>query len=356
MRTRDSQRRRTSGRRDDPTVVAAILDGLAGAVGAPRESSSFRIERSRLAARSAIYFIRSERPFDGRSRWVAKVPDTGWSQEDLAAPVSAATEYAALCRLHAHLDGDLAVPDPVVHLPEVGALVMAFVPGLTVRELLNYGALLHPAPLVRGMSAAGRFLARLHQLDRLPAGRANLRAHAGQVLRVEEELLAPRGLQLPELLREVLAAVPDVIEPTRTVTLHGDFGPGNVLLGSDGSTVGLDAALDRTGAPELDLARFAVLVSTSVRWAPELLVAPAGRARHALLGRLQRSYYGSTPVPTLFELVQVELLARRWVRLCELAERTQRPALLPARLRLVRSQVHVLMLESAQRLITRELP
>lgn len=343
-------------------AVAAV----AGVLGTGRHGAGLEVVSSRLAGRSTIYVIASAAPVDGLSRWVLKQPHVQWHQDDLAGPVTAEQEFSALLRLHAHFgrlqadhpgatsgapDGSrLRVPTPVALVPEVGALLMEHVTGRTTRELVNYGSALRPASLLGALAAGGRFLRSLHALERLPPAVVDLQEDARRILAIATEQLQPRGLALPGEVVEVLSGLTTTASVRPQVVLHGDFGPGNVILADDGSTVGLDPALDTVGQPELDLARYVAVLAGSIRFAPELLVPPATAVRRRLVSQLLDAYYDGQPVPAAFELHLLGQLARRWCRLRELARQNERPALLATRLHVIDGQMRLLLRETARRL------
>ena len=313
------------------------------------------IERQRLAGRSNIYVIQARTPRQGQVHWVVKQPHTGWSQDDVANPLTADEEYAALVRLDAHFKrrgGPFRVPVPVALLPEINAFAMECVTGQTVKSLLNYGTVRRPATLLDGLAAAGTFLRHLHALDALPPAEADLRDEADRVLAVAEEKLRPLGLTLPDRVRSTLVAFPSLRVTSPRVRLHGDFGPANILLEGDGTTVGLDASLHAVGYPEDDLVRFVALVSGVIRLAPELVFSPVARVRRQLEDRLLRAYYQSPARPPLFELRYLHQLARRWVRLRELAQQGgPHAALLHTRFTVVGKQMRMLMEDAERRLV-----
>lgn len=313
------------------------------------------IERQRLAGRSNIYVIQARTPRQGQVQWVVKQPHTDWSQDDVANPLTADEEFAALVRLDAHFKrrgGLFRVPVPVALLPEINAFAMEYVTGPTVKSMLNYGTVLRPAALLDGLAAAGSFLRHLHALEALPPAEVDLRDEADRVLTVAEEKLHPLGLSLPDRVRSTLVAFPSLRVASPRTRLHGDFGPANILLEEDGTTVGLDASLEVVGYPEDDLVRFVALVSGVIRLAPELVVPPVARIRRRLEDRLLRAYYQNPTCPPLFELRYLHQLARRWVRLRELAEQGGRhSALLRARFRVVGMQMRMLMEDAERRLV-----
>ncbi len=336
-------------------AIETVITALARALDAPTgEGVPLAVERQRIAGRSNIFVVGAPTAIGGLSQWVVKQPHTLWVQDDLDSPVSAEQEFQALTRLHAHFQGfrgPSRVPAPVAYLPEIGALAMEYVPGRTTRELLNYGSALRPAALLNGLATGAEFLRHVHALESFPPRTIDLREEAQKVRGVAAEKLEPAGLSLPDEVARTLEEFPRVEVASPQVWLHGDFGPGNILLADDGSTVGLDPALRAVGPPEDDLVRFVVQMSGSIRFAPEIVARPASRLRRGLENQLLRGYYGSSTYPALFELRLLHQLARRWGRARELAQQNKRRSLLPIRLRLVDAQMRLLMKQSARRLI-----
>lgn len=341
------------GRPAPDPATEHVLRAVAGAVDLPIHRLA--IQRQRLAGRSNIYVISAPDSPQGPSRWVVKQPHTEWSQDDVSNPLSAHQEFEALSRLHVHF-ADLGlpfrVPEPVAFLPEVDAVVMEFVDGDTVKDLLHYGSLMRPARLLDGLAASGSFLRHLHTLEPLPEVEVDLRELADRVLAVADEKLRPLGLDLPDQVRRTMLAVPAVRVTSPQVRLHGDFGPSNILLARDGSTVGLDASLEAVGIPEEDLVRYVVLVSGIIRLAPELAVPPLSGVRRQLENRLLGAYYEGSTRPPLFELTYLHQLCRRWCRMRELAAQHGRPAQLTVKLRVIGAQMRLLMRDSGRRLTT----
>jgi aminoglycoside phosphotransferase (APT) family kinase protein len=333
-----------------------VLSALSRALDAsPGHDVHLSIEQQRLAGRSNMYVVGSDTPVGSLRQWVVKQPHVGWSQDDVDNPLTAHGEFLALQRLQTHFEGmdPFRVPTPVAYLPELDAFAMEYVAGVTIKDVLNYRSTLRPATLLDGLTAAGAFLRHLHAIDELPAVEVDMQDEARQVLAVAEEKLHPLGLSLPDRVRRTMVEFPAMTVTSPQVRLHGDFGPANILLAEDGSTVGLDAALSAVGTPEDDLVRFVALVSGAIRFAPEIAVPPFAGIRRRLEDRLLHSYYQAPACPPLFEIKYLHQLARRWCRLRELAQQHGQNALLPTRLQVIGAQMRRLMSESERRLTQR---
>lgn len=331
-----------------------VLGSLSRALEPEHGHVDLFIERQRLAGRSNIYVIQARNPAQAQVHWVVKQPHTDWSQDDVANPLTAAGEYAVLQRLDdylRHIGGPFRVPAPVALLPEIGAFAMEHVTGPTIKDLLHYGSVVRPAPLLDGLAAAGTFLRHLHALEPLPPAEIDLRAEADRVLNVAEERLHPIGLSLPDRVRSTLVDFPHLGTTAPRARLHGDFGPANILLEADGSTVCLDASLADVGYPEDDLVRFVVLVSGVIRLAPELVVRPVSRVRRRLEDQLLGAYYQNPSRPPLFELRYLHQLARRWCRVRELAQQRERQTMLRTRFAVIGMQMRLLMKDTERRLV-----
>jgi aminoglycoside phosphotransferase (APT) family kinase protein len=336
------------------SATEGLLHAVGGALDLPSGSrSDLTIERQRLAGRSNIYVISSPDSGRGRGPWIVKQPHTEWSQDDVSNPLGARQEFEALRRLHEHFTGlglPFRVPEPVAFVPDVEAVVMEYVDGGTVKDLLGYGSLLRPRRLLDGLTASGVFLRHLHTLDDLPEVEVDLKAEAEQVLAVAEEKLRPLGLDLPEQVRRTMLEFPAARTRSPQVRLHGDFGPANILLARDGSTVGLDASLEAVGVPEEDLVRYVALTSGIIRLAPELVLPPFSAVRRRMENRLLEAYYQRSSWPPLFELKYLHQLCRRWCRMRDLASQNETPARLAVKLRVIGAHTRLLMRDSERRL------
>lgn len=336
------------------SAAERLVHSLGRALDLPASpDNALTIERQRLAGRSNIYVISSPVPSRGGSRWVVKQPHTAWSQDDVSNPLSAQEEFQALRRLHAHFTSlglPFRVPEPVAFLPDVDAVVMEYVDGVSVKDLLNYGSLMRPRVLLDGLSASGRLLRHLHGLEAHPKVEVDLKDQAEQVLTVADEKLRPLGLDLPQPVRQTMLEIPRARVSSAQVRLHGDFGPANILLARDGSTVGLDPALEAVGVPEEDLVRFVALTSGIIRLAPELIAPPVAGVRRRMESRLLEGYYQTSTWPPLFELRYLHQLCRRWCRLRELAAQNEPPVRLAVKLHVIGAQVRLLMRDSTERL------
>jgi serine/threonine protein kinase len=298
-------------------------------------------------------FVETSGRVDRRSRLVVKQAHTLRPSTGFAGPLMAAQEFEALTRLHHHFqqgDGRLRVPEPVQLFPDLGAFAMEYVPGLSLRDLLRYSTLLRPRRLLDGLAAAAEFIGRVHDLESFPDRPVDLRAEAKEVLAGAENRLQPVGLELPRRVSTALQRVPPVVVDCRQVWLHGDFYPSNIILGEDGSTVGIDPALDTVGAPEEDLARFVSVMSGGTWFSPEVLAPPVSWIRQRLETQLLQRYYGTTRYPPLFELKLVPQLVHRWLHACQVARQHERRSLLAVRLHVIHAQFRLLMEQSAGRL------
>lgn len=337
-------------------VLSALAQVLPGPSG---DGSRLRVERRRLAGRSDIHVVATQDPdTDGPGgagqEWAVKQPHPQWHEDnDIDGPLTSSEEYLALCRLHEHfapLEVPFRVPAPLAHLPALDGFAMEYVRGVTIKELLSYASLLRPLRLIRAVRSGGMLLRQMHTLDAFPPVELEVDTLARMVLSLEEDRLRPVGLALPEEVRRTLANLPPGVVRSRQVRLHGDYGPGNLVLADDGSTVLLDPSLSDVGAPEEDLARFLTLLSGTIRFAPELAVPRLSVVRHRLEREFLRGYYGSTERSVLLELALLTALVPRWRRLRDLTERHNRNLLMAARLRVIDAQVRRLLLESAWRL------
>jgi aminoglycoside phosphotransferase (APT) family kinase protein len=346
------QRPDAEGSRATPDPVLTSLDQALSDRG--ERVTALGIQRQRLAGRSNIYVIKGTSVTGSPLHLVVKQPHVGWSQDDVDNPLGAAEEYDALVRLDTHFRqiGDrFRVPRPVALLPDIHGFAMEYVPGPTIKDLLHYGSVARPKILLDGLGSAGMFLRRLHGIDHLPPTRLDLRQEADNVLAVVADKLHPLGLDLPGRVRRTLSELPSHRVTASRVWLHGDFGPANVILEDAGYTVGLDASLSTVGQPEDDLVRFVALVSGSIRLAPEIGVPPIARVRHALEERFLENYYQATIWPPLFELRLLGQLARRWLRLRELAAQHQRKALVRMKRPVISQQMQRLMKDCEHRLV-----
>lgn len=337
------------------TPSQEVLHAVARAVDLPIASGAdLTIELQRLAGRSNIYVIGALGSTPTGPRWIVKQPHTAWSQDDVSNPLSAREEFDALRRLYEHfarLGLAFRVPEPVAFLPEVDAVMMEYVDGVTVKDLLGYGSLRRPTTLLDGLSASGTFLRHLHTLESLPQVEVDLKAQAERVLAVAEEKLHPLGLDLPGQVRRTMQEFPRLSARSSQVRLHGDFGPANILLARDGSTVGLDASLEAVGLPEDDLVRYVALTSGIIRLAPEIVLPPVAAVRRRMEDRLLTGYYGGPDHPPLYELKYLHQLCRRWCRMRELAAQNDAGTRLALKLRTIGAHTRLLMRDSERRLV-----
>jgi aminoglycoside phosphotransferase (APT) family kinase protein len=260
-------------------VVGAVAGWLVGQGATVREPLAFEVlpgGRSNLT-----YLIRDA---DGR-RWVLRRPP-------LTSLHSSAHDVLREHRVIAALQPTaVPVPDPIGRCADkdlIGApfYVMAYVPGTVLLDQATAERTLDRAARARAGAGLVDVLAELHDVD--PAGvgladlgrrddyvRRQLRGWGRQLDRLDEHDGAGQGgagqggagqggagqggvaadQSVRELLREVrgrlAAAVPDCFE---SVIVHGDFRPGNAIVGADGTVRALlDWELCTLGDPLADL-------------------------------------------------------------------------------------------------------
>ena len=338
----------------DDDYERAVLSRLAEAVGARDRATAFSIRPLRSAGRSRSYLVECVPPGRPPDRWFVKQVRPEGVQDDLAGPVSAEEEFRALQRLHSHLSrqgGAVRVPRPDAVFPELSAVAMEYVSGRRLVDLLRYRSVIEATEVLDALTACGGFLERVHALEHAPAQSVDLRAESESVLRFAAERLEPAGLSLPRKVEQVLHQVPRMFVESPLVLLHGDFVPHNIILADDGSPVGVDPALVAVGPPEGDLARFIAVMSSGIRFAPELAVPPLGGLRRVLVDRLLTAYPQHSDVSLMLDVRLLQLLPRRWLRLRHLALQQERRSLVDLRLRLIGAQMRLLMEESAGRLV-----
>ncbi len=326
-------------------VVAAVLGAR---LGLPA-GSCVPVWPARAMTRSTVHFLgTADRP--ERCRWVVKQPRTSWSQDDVASPVAAEREFAALQRLAGHFaarGGAAGVPTPVTLLPGLGGFATAYVPGSALSDLLHPRSVLSPAALLDGVGRAADLLRGLHELEALPPRALDLALEAQQVQASLRERLG--GLPVPPAVHRALAAVPAARVSPRRVWLHGDCTPANVLLPHDRTVVGIDIDLRATGAPEEDLARFVAFTAGAAPFLVDAVLPERLRRHRPLVARFLQGYGPGVCAP-LFELRLLGQLGGRWLRLRQLARLHGRAALLSLRLRAVDTQLQSLLVASAHRL------
>jgi aminoglycoside phosphotransferase (APT) family kinase protein len=281
-----------------------------------------------------------------------KQPDERSTQEDLTSPASAESEFASLVRLAAHfspLEPRLRVPRPVALLPEIGAFAMEAIHGRDISALIGFGTPVEMHRLLPAVARSAAFLQHLHRIDLPSEEVVDLRAKAEALLEYGELFTARYGFPLPGELTETLHAIPARSVPARICRLHGDFAPVNVLMDDEGNAVGIDAALDRVGLPEHDLARFLVMFGSERLFIAGERLAFIRAVRRGAEATLLQTYYGEADPPLLLELELIDGLCRRWLRR-HITRLENRPSLSAARRRMVDAHFRRLLDESAERI------
>jgi aminoglycoside phosphotransferase (APT) family kinase protein len=339
----------------DRSSASAVLKSLEAAfdvAGRPRGRLFFSAS-TQFHARSTIYFVGDATQFDRGSQWVVKRPKEGAAQEDLENPLGAEQQFEALRLLAAHFEPlapTLRVPAPVAFLPELGALAMEYASGTSLDRLIASRGIFLPNPLLEGIALAARLIRHVHALEPPHEELLRPRALADEILALWDSTMQREGLLLPAEAVDVLEALPDVQVRARTVRLHGDFAPVNMILDAANCVTGIDASLSRVGIPEEDLARFLMMLATEQRL---FLISPEVRPLQAMRRRaesaLLESYYGEATTSVLLELRLIEQLCRRWLRR-HMARMGTRPSLEVVRRRAVDRYFAYLLRERCQAL------
>jgi aminoglycoside phosphotransferase (APT) family kinase protein len=237
----------------DPTTLpcAAVAGWLATrdvAIEPPLEASLITGGRSNLT-----YQITDA----AGMRWVLRRPP-------LSGVIASAHDVLREYRIMAALAGsEVPVPEMVAACDEedvigVPFFVMHYIDGVVPRDQATAEAQLTEAARAAAGASMVDALAALHAIDPATVGLADLGKGHGyvsrQLARWERQL---ESLGVPEdaLLHDVLVRLQADVPEQREVTIvHGDFRPGNVMLGPDGRVRALlDWELSTLGDPLADL-------------------------------------------------------------------------------------------------------
>ena len=326
-------------------VLTAVGRYLADA-GAGAEDLTL-VGTPRVSARSKIYQVGRDR---GKSHYVVKIPSPDQPSIEVDPPLSAAAQFEALqraWRLYADEDAH-AVARPVTVLPELGALVVQYIPGVTVSRTVQRGVI-EPARAYRAAAAAGDALRRLHRRARRPARATALSELVDDVLAAETSALRPVGLQLPPEVRRVLDRVPTHRIAARRVLLHGDYVGLNLILTQDHQVTMIDPTLASEGFPEDDVTRFLTVLSSASVFLAGSVFPPVRKLRQ----NLERTFlagYGDADQPEVLELRLIRQHILRWRRRRELSRLAVHRHLMRARARVIDRHMRGLLAESSQRL------
>jgi aminoglycoside phosphotransferase (APT) family kinase protein len=322
-------------------VLAALSRALSGTEDELRLQF---VSPDRLGRRSTVYFVGlHEEP--GRCRWVVKSPNAQVVREDLPPPVSAELQFAALARATEHLaltSDRLATPRPVALLPEIDAYAMEYVSGESLSRRIRLGALLRPARVLEGVTAAASIIKSLHSLEPARETSIDLQTVVHRSLERSRAVLGRVGLSAP---------VPAQLDPSertavlgKEALLHGDFAPENVLL-ARGVTTCLEPDLVVRGPVEEDLARFLTMLFEAPLFVVGAYVPAIQRLRRRAAQVFLTEYYeGDSPSPILPALLYEALAARCAARYIDCVRR--RPPAHRLRLHLLRTHFRRLLSEA----------
>lgn len=275
-------------------ALEAVLRGLGESLGSPVDGVVVNHLHQRVYSRLADCHLRLRS--GERRRVMVKVYQSSrgsGGREALAALV--AKDFQITTHLH-RLFADrsqLRVPVPLFHSPDDLVIVTAHMPGRQLQDkLVAQGRGFPGEATVRDLESdcrrCGEWLRAFQQGTRSVAtGTVDLAAMRGMIAdRLEWSVDSP-SISLDEAeRREILAhfdAVAGTLRPTdlEVSGVHGDFFPGNVLVG-EREVVGLDFAMYRVGSVYADPSYFVFQLET-LGYKPQYRRALVARLRSAFL-------------------------------------------------------------------------
>lgn len=292
-----------------------LLDRLRSALAAEipaRDLERILLRRGPARRRSTVYFAGLEGPAAAH-RWVIKWPHVDNHQADLAAPLSAAAQFRSLQRLREHLHSrgyNVTVPRPVALMEDVGAYVMEYVDGPSVKDRVEPRSLMRPTLLLGAVSAAAEALRAVHTVEPAKDELVDLADLRDRAYSEAAAFLASSDLGVRERWFS-RASTPSGAEYTSRVVLHGDFIPENVLLMPTRCCC-LDADLSRTGAAEHDVVRFLALLFEARLFVVGHRVPAVQRLRRRTAATFLHAYYADEPWPRSLRPLMLAALASRY--------------------------------------------
>ena len=216
---------------DDPAAAISRALGMAPA-GAPEVSVLSYVPRRRAVLR-----------IDGAVPMIAKL---GRMRDE-------GDCHARQVALARRADRGFRMPDPLGYDPVVGVRVESLIDGTSVEHLLDSVDL---DALLGGVATA---IVALHAEDPVPE--AGAIGHHDLLEHLDTKTLGRLTATLPDLARRIAALAERLHETApgatgRTVLLHGDLHPANLVIANDGP-VFIDLDNLATGPPERDLGIFA---------------------------------------------------------------------------------------------------
>jgi hypothetical protein len=281
---------------------------------------------------------------------VVKIPSPNQPSIDSDPPLTAGGQFEALqraCSLYADEDSH-AVARPLAVLHEIGALVVEYIPGVTVSNAIQR-SVFKPTKACMAAAAAGDALRRLHQRAQRPDCETALTELVDDIFAAEASLLQPVGLQLPRKVRCVLEGVPTDRITARRVLLHGDYVGQNLILTRHDQVTMIDPLLASEGPPEDDLAIFLAVLSCARVFRSGMVIPPIRKLRNNLEGTFLAAYRDAAQ-PVILELRLLREHTGRWRRNRESSRLARYPVLMSARARVIDHYMRGLLMESSQRL------
>jgi aminoglycoside phosphotransferase (APT) family kinase protein len=242
-----------------------------------------------------------------------------------------------------------AVVRPVAMLAAHGAFAMEYVAGPTLTGVLHR-SVLELGAAVTTAAAAGDFLRRFHRHSAVGEIEVDLAEEVRGIRRLGAASRSS-GVALPPEAERALDTVGGA-ERARSVVLHGDFVPSNLIVRDDRELVMIDPLLARTGPAVDDLARFLAVLSSDSVFLPGTAVAAVRRRRRAIEDAF-RAAYGTDDAAVLLELRLLKQHVLRWLRRRDHSRLRRAPGLREVRQGLIDRHMRTLLQESAERLAAR---
>jgi Phosphotransferase enzyme family len=222
-------------------------------------------------------------------------------------PKSARLQFTALTRVADRMKGDFTVPLPCLLIEEAGLVLMEWVSGNSLTDLLLSWRLSR-ANLERALQRAAEWLRRFHATHRLPAGRLNSREKLEDAMAMVNCLMTEDAVYKGAITALRRAEPIVAVDELDRSWIHGDFKTDNLILDHE-RTIGIDVCAVDENVVLYDIAPFLNQLELS------LLHPSAWRLafhRERLLQAFLGAYFGDRQKATHAALT--------WVRLCSILD------------------------------------